>query len=364
MNPPVVAGEAAGSSTSYSASSTAAFGGLPPKSTGGPTNAAASGFSADPADALTLRKRILTLPIFHTGIGNLFHRKPKESMAEQLHKQRLEQFAERFVEYFNRQPPNLDAALKQLPADFSELTRTHRADTQLRTDEVRTLVAMLIEKGKIKPRGQEAAERFMTRLQRHAELIDRFPCHIPNLVLSGRLQETFEAGGWMAVEHLMEKYPPDTREWNKRFDAIAGVLPVLFRAGEISKELYLKMRDSLSDFHGQLSRVPNFIREGQDLECAQLLSDRNQSPANLPLLSNLVGNLPATKDSIGWYPFANGGGVSQTVKQFVSSDLAGGTAIVRRTLHGGPPAFDVFQDGKLIIDARARQGLLDSILKQ
>lgn len=364
-NPPVVTGMATGSSTSYSASSTAAFSGLPLKSTGGPTEAAASGFSADPPDALALRKKILTLPIFHTGIGSLFHRKPKESMAEELHRNRLEQFAQRFVQYFNRRPPDLDAALKWLPADFNELTRSHRADSQLRTDEVGTLVAALIEKGKIKPRGQEAAERFMMRLERHAELIDRFPCHIPNLVLSGRLQESFEAGGWMAAEHLMEKYPPDTKQWNKRFDAIAGVLPVLFRAGEISKELYLKMRDSLSDFHSQLSRVPNVIREEQDRECGQLLNDRNQRPANLPLLSDLVGDLPAAKDAIGWYPFANGGGgVSQTVKQFVVSDVAGGTAIVRKSLPGDLPAFDVFQDGRLIIDPRERQVLLDSILKR
>ncbi len=364
----VIAPDGVSPPTSYSASSNAPFGDLPQKIPDSTQGAAASGFSAGPLDAKTLRKGALALPIFHTGIGigfrNLFHCIPKESAEEAHFKSELDRFAERYVECFNQQPPDLDAALRVFPTEFANLTRAHGDDIQRQTEQVRTLVTVLIDKGKIKPRGQAAAAEFMARLVRHADLKNRFPCHVPELVLDGGLQEAFRTGGWQAVEPALEEHPPGTKEWNATFDAVAGILPELFRGKEMSKELYLQMRDGLADLHRQLCPVQDAGREEQDLECAQLLCTRNPRPAHLPSLSDLIQHLPTAKDAVGWHAFVKGnGGVLQTIQQFWAEDVSAGTAIVRKDLPDGSMAFDVFKDGRLITDPQARRVALDSILK-
>ncbi|CAN5265488.1 hypothetical protein BH10PSE18_BH10PSE18_36960 [soil metagenome] len=354
--------------TSYLASSTAPFGGLPHKQTTHDTRTSQFSAHAEGAEtrARTLREDMLSLPIFHTRLGlrNLFNCKPRESADETLFKHQLNQFAERLVGCFNHQPPDLDAAREWLPAEFRNLTRARDVDTVSRTEQVRVLVTTLIEKGKIKPRGQDAVAQFMASLERHCDLTERFPCHIPDLVLNGGLQEAFAAGGWKAVEPLMATQTPNTSEWNKSFEAMAGVLPELFRAKAISKKLYLEMNNSLSDFHRELQRAPDVAREEQDWKCGHLLTEQDQQPAKLPLLSDLVKEFPVAKDTIGWHPFADGrGGVAQTTLKFLAEDVAGGTAIVRKDLPDGGTAFDIFQEGRLITNLQDRQILLDWILE-
>lgn len=364
---PVVKPNNAGSASSAerrSAPSNTPFERLPQKPASHDTRTAQ--FSAHADGAKTVREDMLSLPIFHRhlGIRNLFNCKPRESADETLLKQRLNQFAERLVECFNHQPPDLDAACKWFPGEFRSLTRARDVDTVLRTEQVRTLVAALVEKGKIKPRGQDAAVQFMANLERHRDLTDRFLCHIPDLVLSGGLSDAFAAGGWQAVEPLMATQTPNTAEWNRAFETITCIVPELFRTKVISKELYLKMNSSLADFHRDLQRAPDKGRSDQDWKCGHLLNEQNQHPSKFALLSDLVKKAPMANDSLGWHPFADGsGGVVQTVGEFLKGSMASGTAIVRKDLPDHVKAFDIFQQGRLIIDLLDREALLNWILE-